>query len=346
MKIIVWFLVLFSCASCNKNPFKGEHRIVGPFPKEITFEGENLAIDAPGMVDLAIADTILFARLSENPDALLSAFSMKDLRSLGPLVVQGKGPNEFLSVTMPMQFQVDTSGIKMWGFDYDRSDLYLMNVSKTIKKHHPVIEKRFNLGTLPFMTDWIYVNDSLLWGVSFSVDNLELISSDIKKQIIIYREPLFESSPILSRDTHALSHISAVKPDLSKIVVGMVYLNQLQIISLNEPHERFSFSISKKAVSFEQINENMNEAVCYYRDVRVTDQLIFAFYSGLSSKEHAKTNSTIIHVFDWNGNTKAVLKLPRYTSYFAIDKNNGCLYGLSSDDEAIYKYDLTDILNE
>ena len=343
------YIILICCLSCNApNPFEGKHKIVGDFPKHLYLEAEELAIDAMGIVDIKIVDTILIALL-KHPDILLSAYSLSELQPLGNLLKKGQGPNEFLSVSTPIQFISDSCGVKVWVEDTQTYCFFLLNITRTIEMNQPIIEKRYDLKKFYFTKNWIYVEDSLFFGVNMAMDNLELIGYNIIKDKVVLRDRLFKTTPNAAGCDHIWWAGTTTKPDLSKIALTLTFLNQIQIISLKDSTDRFSFSTSKKPVSFEHIITNApSDLVAYFRDIRVTDQLIFASYSDLPLKDQldpTKATKTMIHVFDWNGNPKALLEIPNYTPYFDIDAKGGYLYCLS-EEEKIYRYNISEILDE
>lgn len=256
---------------------------IDKFPEQFNLDAEQLALDAPGILDFTIADTIVIA-LMEHPDCLLQAYSLKNLKPLGILLKKGKGPDEFQQVSLPKQLVIDSDGIKMWVLDPQLHTFFLLNITETIKQKRTVIDKKYDLTHLSFTHGWIYKNDAL-WGMQWTMDNLDLISYNADRDTILYNSgPLFEIAPNVARHIHIFSHDRVVKPDLSKIVINMLYLNQLQIISLVNPTDRFSFSTAQKPIAFDQINKQAAESVTYYRDVRVTNQLIFASFYDVPTK--------------------------------------------------------------
>lgn len=355
-KVILIILLIIGFFSCKiSNVFEGEHKFIENFPLMLFPEAETLIVDMPGIVDLAIVDTILLALIMTDPEILLQAYSLNNYKQKCILLKKGQGPDEFLQASIPKQFTEDSTGYKAWMIDYSLRILFLLNITKTIERQHTVVEKKYNLKGLGFTFDWVYANDSLFWGTNWTLDNLELFAYNPKKEKITNQTKLF--TPIHNTSFYyisAYSHGVSVKPDLSKIVLNMLYLNQLHIISLNNIEERFSFSTSKNTGNFEQIikitNEDVGDLVAFYRDVRTTNQFIFASYNEYKRRDEDDAKKTVIHVFDWDGNPIAWIELPHRTPYFAIDEKRGFLYGLVEDSmiekEIIYKYDIKDLFGK
>ncbi|GHT21131.1 hypothetical protein FACS189430_00670 [Bacteroidia bacterium] len=346
-----WILLLCVCMlSCNTpNSFRGKHKFIDKFPVYIHLDAEEEFsvedMDALGMVDLYIADTVLIALLFKS-DVILKGFGLPNLNSLGSLINKGQGPDEFLWVGTSQQCLVDSGEIKVWSFDSQLSRFFLLNVTKTVQQHKTVVDKAFDLKKLGYTSNWIYVNDSLFWGMNITMDNLELISYNVEKDIISYREPLFDTPHDIVKYPQATSDIVIVKPDLSKIVLDMLYLDQLHIISLDNTADRISFSTTDHAVNFDHFQGDVTKLPIYYHDIRATNELIFANYTKKSVNDELNEDKTIIHVFDWDGNPKFCLDMPHFTPYFAIDEKGGYLYALSSEDERLYRYNIKAILNE
>jgi hypothetical protein len=317
----------------------------------LLLEAEKFVVDMPGIVNLSIVDTVVLANIYSDPEILLQAYSLNSMEPMGTILKKGEGPDEFLHTNVSIQFTEDSTGCKFWGYDSNLRLFYLLNITKTIEEQRTVIEKKYDLRKLGFNGQWIYVSDSLLLATNWTIDNMEVFTYNPQKDQITYRTQLFDVTHNTSLNhIHAFSHILDVKPDLSKIVIDMLYLNQLHIISLNNTEDRVSFSTSKHPGNFEQIiRTNTADLVTYYKDIRVTDRFIFANYTPHSLRDENDITKTVIHVFDWEGNPVARIDMPHYTPYFAIDEKRGFLYGLSEGDsfteqEILYRYDLTELL--
>jgi len=351
-KFIFVFSLVIVCLSCTTpNVFEGEHKFIEHFPQTLFPVAEKLVVDMPGIVNLAIVDTVLLAVIMPDPEILLQSYSLNNYKQMGTLIKKGKGPDEFLQASMPIQFVEDATNCYAWMWDHSLRCFYLLNITKTIKYQRTIIEQRYDLKNLGFSSHLVYVNDTLFWGTNWTFDNLELFAYNVKKEEIIYQTKLFKPTRNPSNNISAFSHSVTVKPDLSKIVINMLYLNQLHVISLNNTNDRFSFSTSKNPGNIEQIiyTNADDDLILYYRDVRATDQFIFAIYNECTRKYEENPTKTIIHVFDWYGNPIAIIDLPYYSSYFAIDEKGGYLYGLSEDvlleQEIFYKYDISKLLS-
>jgi len=352
--IFLLIIVFFSCKTSNV--FEGDHKFIEQFPLKIYPEAEKIDVDMPGIVDVAIVDTVLLALIKLDPEILLQAYSINNYKKTSTLIKKGQGPDEFLQASIPIQFTMDSTVSKAWMLDYSLRTFYLLNITKTIECQKTIVEKKYDLKGFGFTLNWLYVNDSLFWGTNWTLDNLELFAYNAQKEQISNQIKLFK--PIHNKSINlisAYSHGVAVKPDLSKIVINMLYLNQLHIISLNNFEDRFSLSTSKRIGSFEQIinlikTDRDNDLIVYYKDVRTTNQYIFASYNEYSRSDEDDAKNTVIHVFDWDGNPIAWIELPHRTPYFAIDEKRGFLYGLVEDSmiekEIIYKYDIKDLFGK
>ena len=350
-KNVLIYLSIIVCFSCNaSNVFEGKHIFIEQFPLIIFPEAEKIDIDIPGIVDFAIVDTVLLALIIPDPEILLQAYSLNNYNLIGTLIKKGQGPNEFLQASIPIQFNEDSTGCNAWMLDFSLNSFYLLKITNTIEQQRTVVEKKYNLKKLGFALNFVYVNDTLIWGTNWTLDNLELFAYNTQKELVINQTKLFKTIRYTSSNLiSAFSHGVAVKPDLTKIVINMLYFNQLHIISLNNIDDRFSFSTSKNPGNFEQIiklikSDRHDELIAYYRDIRTTNNLIFACNNTYQLKDVDNASKTIIHVFDWDGNPIALIELPHYASYFAIDEKRGFLYGLSDDEfyekEILYKYDI------
>jgi hypothetical protein len=129
-----------------------------------------------------------------------------------------------------------------------------------------------------------------------------------------------------------------MKPDRTKIAMGLSYLRQINIIDI-ETGKVTAYRV-KNTPDFDILTENSDfKNVSYYLWTCVDDDYIFALLSNNDQK------STVIDVFDWNGNFKNELVLDKgilNPGSISIDPVNKCLYIITEGkkEEVVYRYDV------
>ena len=80
-----------------------------------------------------------------------------------------------------------------------------------------------------------------------------------------------------------------------------------------------------------------------YRGCSATEEYLFALYSGrpdsLQERDWAQS-AEFVHVFDWEGNLRAVFQLDRDIGVITVDSSGTTLYASSYSDAHIYRFDL------
>jgi hypothetical protein len=129
-----------------------------------------------------------------------------------------------------------------------------------------------------------------------------------------------------------------IKPDKTKLAMGMRYLRQINIMDVGTG-EVTGYRV-KGAPDFNILTERYRKFVSYYLWICVDDDFI---YGALNSKDK---HNTAVDVFDWNGNfrTKLILdkKMANINS-IALDPVNKYLYVLTTGKdtmEKVFRYDV------
>ena len=83
----------------------------------------------------------------------------------------------------------------------------------------------------------------------------------------------------------------------------------------------------------------------YYIDSWVTQEFIFTLYYNVTFDEDKEFHPSTVRVFDWDGNLRAELTCPDHIWNISVDEENGYLYGGSSQQEALFRYNIKSVLN-
>lgn len=134
-------------------------------------------------------------------------------------------------------------------------------------------------------------------------------------------------------------------PQKNKIAMGMIMLDQINIVDLND-NNNVCVTTAPRFTWISEIQDKPNiDMKVFYTTLEITDDYIFALYTNQAFAEWQKVSKPVeIHIFDWDGNGIARLNINEYLQYFAIDEINRCLYGIDHL-ERFYKYDLAGLFN-
>lgn len=87
---------------------------------------------------------------------------------------------------------------------------------------------------------------------------------------------------------------------------------------------------------FYSVVYNGNKPYCY-RDLAVTEQYIYALYSGRNFKEYkmAQYECPYLYVYDWEGHQKALYKLDIGLICFYVDEAAHKIYGIANNPDPV-----------
>jgi len=153
---------------------------------------------------------------------------------------------------------------------------------------------------------------------------------------------IFGNEPYLAEYYVAFGIGPSIKPDRTKLVMPMIYFDEIGIYDL-EGEDHLSVSSSRRTGSKSKIEQMMaggdEPTQVYYRDCSVTDDAIYALYCNCDSKE-METSLPAVQVFSWEGRLKAIYHLNEPLYSISVSEDGRTLYGLT-EEEVLYRYDLS-----
>lgn len=208
------------------------------------------------------------------------------------------------------------------------------------------------------------INDSLLNSI-FTVISLEgnnniycreitpdqaqqirYVNKDGERQITKNLTRLNQAAVEMGDDHNILSTIAVKKPDQDVIVEVAVFLNQINIFSVDDTLSK-TLCVGKKLNAIEEIQRvGRWNRIYTYGGLRSYPKIWCALYVGETSLDLQlkRKNLPVIQIFDWDGNPLTELKLDRNITSFDIDFQNGYLYTFDSMTEEFYRYNIKDKL--
>ncbi|MDR2286607.1 MAG: TolB-like 6-bladed beta-propeller domain-containing protein, partial [Prevotellaceae bacterium] len=349
-KVIFIFFVLlvFSCKEKEKI-FNGDIVIISSPAEGIPLSGDELKLDGIYTEALGVYDSLIYFSSGLFGDYMTYVFNTKTGKHISSVARHGQGPDEFVALTSADQHYVDSSSICEWSYyDYNKKECLLIDMANNSIKKRFSISKLKNERAFPFGRVFI-LSDSLLLAFNQGDDIYdEGILAPPSYQIFNYltneevaKYEIYNSFRYNKRLEPVLCLYSQdrMKPDRTKVAMGLHYLRQINIMDI-ETGKVTGYRV-ENTPDFDILTENSAfEYVSYYLWTCVDDDYIFALLSN-----NDKT-STVIDVFDWNGNFRKELVLDKgiiNSSSIGIDPVNKYLYIITEgeEEEVVYRYDVS-----
>jgi hypothetical protein len=368
MSKIIIILFCFFIISCGKkeNIFKEEVIIVEKPLQADTLIGNLLKIDGIYTGYVGAYDSLIFFGSHKYADYFIYVFNNKTGQQLSSIMKMGEGPDEFIVDIIGSADQIEIEdSICTWFFDDRRKKCVLITwLDGTIKKEINISALRSGL---EYPLKYFILNDSVLiaynQGEAIFTDNTgsmddyftppkyHVFNYKNGRRIITY-EPYnkFKYNEITDPQGCLFSWDN-IKPDKTKLVMGMLYLGQINIMDIATGkitgyyiQDTPDFDVLRKYSDF--------NGEFFYSLIFVDDDFI---YGAINEREDGIMNNngygtgvrkgngkTTLYVFDWNGNFKKIIVLDKEQESIALDPVNKHIYVLTNgeDDEEVYRYDV------
>ena len=336
--LLVYVLVLFiSCKSGTGNYFKGDQIEDNTFQNEYTLEVQEVNVP-----DMEIAnvwfihyiDSLTLCRFGHTTGYFFKLFEGMENPSISTFMYEGRGPNEFLSLTYCDYYHKNQDDDYVVYFtDPNIKNIFSFNLSeykRTRKIERDVVSNYINQG---------YYNPSVLSEDEVLYQDYRQLN---KKHYFLlkemYTDKLIKEIELSDyKFVHPFINISfsqITNNDASKIALACSNMNQIVIIDLDSD-DKYIFSIDDELLQWDYIIKSTEEYIfepLMYRDVKNIKDYIVANYVG--NGEYSE-----FHILNWDGEAIARIKLPIMLSYFDYNKTDNHIYAFTDDDE-LYKFDL------
>jgi hypothetical protein len=362
-KIILFNLVIVLFISCKqKEPvFRGNLFILADTLKKEFLVGNAVALE--GIYDgyPSVYDSLILFESFKYPDHFFCyVFNLNSGKHIASLFHKGQGPDEFLDFFHLDQYIHENNEIKLWGYDALKGVIYLVNLTKSVStnstQYDTVISTKWSE---KFNMPWsgVFCPDDKHLLIQSSVEYSYLDKKDYKLGMYylyksanldepekIYRQhteiPL--ERPVMGNEYFYST--DRLKPDNTKIAMGMRMLAQLNILNLkNDKLSGFRIENTPDYQNIIEIDEKGEMKKTYYMDLRVSDDHIFALY--MNADRGNPWESDEVHIFDWDGNWLHKIILDKKAVQMAFDPVNKLLYVLTNTDE-VYSYEVNKILRK
>ena len=319
------------------------------------------SVTVMGAYGIAICENMLII-ITSNPNARFSIMDLDTGKMLFEGGANGRGPNEFITLTTNFQFVNRDGHICLWVRERDTRNV-LMDLNETIERQTIVSRESWQFGRGFRQMNAMLVLPSGECFVKFPVtykdprDNIEyypqyLYFYDDEK---VRELPFFKSGSFLLPESDHEAFISSMfhgvtclKPDGTKAVDALFNVDYLNFLDLTK-NRGFSMHYSKGwsvdyAASAPE-SELRKNFVWTYEDVAVTDDYVLALYSGNpeAPQEVDPNRKSAIRIFDWTGKPLALVHVDKELHSIAYDQRTKRLYALDLEENIMY-YNLGDVI--
>lgn len=353
---ILVFLVAISsnCSrglgSSNEMAF-GKVRYVQEFPMTQNLQGVCVdEIVLHGATNFLIRDSLMIVS-SQKTDGFWTVFNLNTLSESVKLFRQGNGPDELLICPELSEsyWTLRDGGVYVKFRNYQRlGSIVEVSLSEAMQTGNPKL--RTVLDSIPHtMFVAIPIGDSLVLGrevnVSHSRQDRFLIGPDGKKEYPSYLDDLNRASVSLESDVNILSAVVQYNSKHDRVVEAPIFLNTLNVYSIDGSFTR-SICFGRKSVRIEEVEgKQQGERRRCFASLRQFEKGFGVLWLDVPLfGEHGNKSSVLF--FDWDGNPLCKLNMDHYATAFDIDMRTGTLYLFNSDDETLWRYDISAIAAE
>jgi hypothetical protein len=349
------FIATFALLSCNE---KQSLRTEFFLPKSVSvnidsFQTQKVLKHPVRMV----ANDSLIVVCNKNTDTLYRVFSQPNCNYLGWFGREGKGPRELLAN--------NPTGLRFYRDQLQVADLkkiYYLKFPKGFIQDNFIIKESYSIpGNLIAFNQIFRLDKECICGIndlrntSQSMDSFNIKTYEVGS-FVDY--PDFGFSVPEDTKNAVYDFNLDIRPDRSKFAVVYSFFPLLRIVD-NKGTILKECYIKRlpKQIEFKNLgtrDSNLLYGIVYYSYIRATDQYIYLLYNPRKGEKvtkrrfkHTPIGQKEVHIFKWNGQPVARIKLKQGTLSFAPSSDDHYLYctNMYSMDK-IYRYDLRQILNQ
>ena len=363
MKIKTYiFLIIFAglVYACNKK----ESNLKDMFPDKEKITGEPIPLTNKELLSskhpMILMDSILIFTTYKSKEFLIKIYNIKTNSYIKDAIKQGRGPNEFIMG----QFYYNGTGKKISFYSPVQRTLYRYHIDSLLKNnsYSPEKAREFEQDTgTGSVYKAIMIQDSLFLCTGyFSEHRFALMN---KKNVIQTTGKYPDDGKKVSYKVKSAAYQNILRQnsDGSKFVSYTPLAGILDIYNINKNHitevKKLHFHYSKykmvnggpnrgKSASF-KLNNKIG-----FINVRVTDSLIFALYTGKKIKNYKEGSMAFyandIYIFNWQGEPVKHYHTSEDMARIEVKQNNNTikLYALTVQPEPkLYKYKLSGLNN-
>ena len=297
-----------------------------------------------------IVDSLIISIDRSHKPYMYTVSNIQSDSLLGTFCRRGRSNNEVLDCLPIMDtFKNSDGDLCTTVFSFGDGRLFIWNITQSLASENDVYEKIVQLRNkenwFPFFSGYyqndtsVVVRNSKQVGAIaaicevpryevYNTDNGELID-----RYNIFKQVQFETkNPVYSVQSF-YGCVDCVKPDRTKIAIGMGYMPVYGILDLYSG-EFNGFKI-KDYLPFSPY-----ERIWHFCSMAADDHLIYALYYGGDITPYTSRGTSTLIVFNWDGQIKSKYELNKYITQIGLSDN--MLY-LSHTDQTVYILDTREL---
>lgn len=341
-------IAIISCVSCQENINYVD-----------SLKGYPILFDSINTGEMLINDSLILFASSKYPSYLLSLFNLKNGKHIDNFIQKGTGPNDFLGINMMNVIFEEKGAAYIWIYAYNEQKVIEFNLDKA-SASQPPLDSIFSFPwsdqhLAPFNYIFRLDTSSTLIktpleslyedGNDLSLPKYQIIdtkSRNIKREYKIYNQTITnKTNKIYSPSIYYLT-TDQIKPDLSKVVISMGLLAQINILDL-ESGKLTGYRL-KDTPDFSYLTKDVDMFNIYYKSTTASNKYIYSlFVNKPFTPQKGIASSNEIHVFDWNGNFIQKLILDHNIDKIRLDVQNNILYGKDDTTDTLYRFNIKEL---
>lgn len=356
-----YYIFLISCLllGCHEKSsyFKGETILTKDIAITDSLKGEVLVFDSINSGIISLCDSLVFFYSHRMPNYQYYCFNINTGKHLSNFFPIGRGPGEFLNITPIIQKYKEDGNTKALFTAINEEKAGIFNISKSVQQKTTICDTVFDLkwrdkNTKSFMSIFQYDNDKVLAYKQpnklttvenrYSLPQFLMINrhtGNIEKSYDLYNEPVIYNPEAKELNALFYTSLNLIYSDRTKIAMFMLLVPQINILDTRTGDMK-AIQIADSP-GFDDLKGSLDNLKQYHNFSDIDDNYIYALRTDKSYTDSKSTaNSSIVNVFDWNGNLAHKLYIDNYLDQIQIDSKNKLMYGVKLETEEVFRYQL------
>lgn len=349
-------LVLFSCnedahlVPSNSMVFPDNVSFVKEFPKTIALkEGEIMESGFPS--HFYILDSIIFIQRTGVSEGMFCGFTYPGLEVIGKFVDMGNGSgqlSQWPDISFGGAIVTESDGHSLVLPD-GRGDILKFDIEESLRRSENVVET-VQEDVSPMAFSYTYIDDDTYMIVDEPGNTLERRvvrnGSDVTSPVL---KALNQRAVIHSPNEENMSLYMAYREyscDHDRMIEVLPCLNAINIYSIDGSYAK-SVCIDNDVDNIDTLQtREMYNYVMQFQGLRLYDDFFVVNYLGdtLLSIESTRDKTPQLMLFDYDGEPKALVKIPYHIVGFEFDVKGGLLYVTDDENLDVHRYDVSRIL--
>lgn len=284
-------------------------------------------------IKIFACDTLCLFYSWKNPNGFFSILNIKNGQELGTYCPKGNGPQETTGMDPIFEVYNERGALKAEIIDIHRDRIFAWNITESVKTKKTIYDtiRPFNrLSRYPCSYNWCFRLDDSRYFTCTSPIPFEDINRVVTPKYAIISSlnnqltrdyPIYTDSIIIVPGnrkwilSNFVSMECCMKPDKSKVALGMSYYPQVNILDLESGALKCYRLNNSPSIS-------ILKRIWYYASMCCDERYIYGLYNAQDLSQSRNENMvSVIHVYDWNGHIIRKFTLEQLFDQICLDNN-------------------------